>query len=41
MDWSKTDWNKEGDDPYLLLATQEVKTTWHPIENIAPAKAGY
>ncbi len=41
MDWSKTDWNKEGDDPYLILATQEVKTTWHPIENIAPAKSGY
>ena len=40
-DWSEKDWYKEGDDPYLLLETQEVKTTWHPIENIAGAKSGY
>lgn len=39
--WSEKDWNKEGEDPYLLLETQEVKTTWHPIENIAGAKSGY
>jgi acyl-CoA reductase-like NAD-dependent aldehyde dehydrogenase len=41
IDWSGKDWFKEGDDPYLLLATQEVKTTWHPIENIAGTKSGY
>lgn len=40
-DWSEKDWFKEGDDPYLLLELQEVKTTWHPIENIAGAKSGY
>lgn len=40
-DWSKKDWFKDGDDPYLILETQEVKTTWHPIENIAGAKSGY
>lgn len=40
-DWSQKDWFKDGDDPYLLLETQEVKTTWHPIENIAGAKSGY
>lgn len=40
-DWSQKDWFTEGDDPYLLLETQEVKTTWHPIENIAGAKSGY
>ena len=40
-DWNGKDWYKEGDDPYLLLETQEVKTTWHPIENIAGAKSGY
>lgn len=39
--WSGKDWFKEGEDPYLLLETQEVKTTWHPIENIAGAKSGY
>lgn len=40
-DWSKKDWYKDGDDPYLILESQEVKTTWHPIENIAGAKSGY
>jgi len=40
-DWSGKDWFKDGDDPYLLLETQEVKTTWHPIENIAGTKSGY
>ena len=39
--WSGKDWFKDGEDPYLLLETQEVKTTWHPIENIAGAKSGY
>lgn len=28
-------------DPYLLMDLQEIKTTWHPIENIGGAKAGY
>ncbi len=27
--------------PYLILENQEIKTTWHPIENIGSAKAGY
>jgi acyl-CoA reductase-like NAD-dependent aldehyde dehydrogenase len=27
--------------PYRLAETQEIKTTWHPIENIGGAKAGY
>ena len=27
--------------PYLIMDTQEIKTTWHPIENIGGAKAGY
>jgi acyl-CoA reductase-like NAD-dependent aldehyde dehydrogenase len=40
-DWSSKDWNQDGEDPYLLLETQEVKTTWHPIENITGAKSGY
>ncbi|MFC2176490.1 aldehyde dehydrogenase family protein [Bacteroidota bacterium] len=39
--WGNRDWYKDGEDPYLLLETQELKTTWHPIENIAGAKAGY
>ena len=28
-------------NPYLILDNQEIKTTWHPIENIGSAKAGY
>jgi acyl-CoA reductase-like NAD-dependent aldehyde dehydrogenase len=27
--------------PYLILDNQEIKTTWHPIENIGSAKTGY
>jgi len=27
--------------PYHIYETQEIKTTWHPIENIGSAKAGY
>lgn len=27
--------------PYFIMDTQEIKTTWHPIENIGAAKAGY
>lgn len=41
FDWSQRDWAKEGEDPYLILDTQELKTTWHPIESISGGKAGY
>jgi acyl-CoA reductase-like NAD-dependent aldehyde dehydrogenase len=41
FDWSQRDWIKEGEDPYLILDTQELKTTWHPIENISGGKTGY
>ncbi len=27
--------------PYRILDLQEIKTTWHPIENIAPSGAAY
>ena len=37
MDWS----SQEGESPYLILDLQEVKTTWHPVEQIAGAGAGY
>jgi len=36
------DWmNKENQNPYYIINGQEIKTTWHPIENIGAAKAGY
>jgi acyl-CoA reductase-like NAD-dependent aldehyde dehydrogenase len=39
--WKK-DWNKEeSQDPYLILDLQEIKTTWHPIENIGIGGAKY
>lgn len=41
IDWSSRDWTHQGEDPYLILDTQELKTTWHPIEHIGPAKTGY
>ncbi|RYY71785.1 MAG: aldehyde dehydrogenase family protein [Chitinophagaceae bacterium] len=40
--YSDTNWNlEESQSPYLIQNIQEVKTTWHPIENIGGAKAGY
>lgn len=33
--------NSEAENPYLILDAQEIKTTWHPIENIGGTKAGY
>lgn len=35
-------WNTdEAETPYFIMDTQEIKTTWHPIENIGGAKSGY
>lgn len=31
----------EGQSPYFIMDVQEIKTTWHPVENIAGAGAGY
>ncbi|MEO6950022.1 MAG: aldehyde dehydrogenase family protein [Ginsengibacter sp.] len=31
----------EGQSPYFIMDTQEIKTTWHPIENIGGAKGSY
>jgi acyl-CoA reductase-like NAD-dependent aldehyde dehydrogenase len=31
----------KGQSPYFILDTQEIKTTWHPVENIAGAGGGY
>jgi len=40
--WNKINWNSsEAETPYFITDLQEVKTTWHPIENIGGAKAGY
>ncbi len=33
--------SNEGQSPYFIMDTQEIKTTWHPIENIAGSGAGY
>lgn len=33
--------DEQAQGPYHILDTQEIKTTWHPIENIGSAKAGY
>jgi acyl-CoA reductase-like NAD-dependent aldehyde dehydrogenase len=38
----KIKWNTEqGQSPYFILDTQEIKTTWHPVENIAGSGGGY
>ncbi len=40
--YDKVKWNtNEGQSPYFIMDTQEIKTTWHPIENIAGSGAGY
>lgn len=36
-DWAKD----ENQNPYLILDLQEIKTTWHPIENIGVGGAKY
>lgn len=41
FNWNK-DWAKdENQNPYLILDLQEIKTTWHPIENIGIGGAKY
>lgn len=40
--YNKINWlTNNGQSPYFIMDTQEIKTTWHPIENIGGAKAGY
>ncbi|MEO5646980.1 MAG: aldehyde dehydrogenase family protein, partial [Chitinophagaceae bacterium] len=40
--YDKKEWTAEtGQSPYFIMDTQEIKTTWHPIENISGAKTGY
>jgi acyl-CoA reductase-like NAD-dependent aldehyde dehydrogenase len=39
--YNKINWETdEGQSPYAIMDTQEIKTTWHPIENIGGSKAG-
>jgi acyl-CoA reductase-like NAD-dependent aldehyde dehydrogenase len=36
------DWNKtQSQNPYFIFDTQEIKTTWHPIESIGVGGAKY
>jgi acyl-CoA reductase-like NAD-dependent aldehyde dehydrogenase len=40
--YDKVNWHsEEGQSPYFIMDTQEIKTTWHPVENIAGAGGGY
>ncbi|MBN8835753.1 MAG: aldehyde dehydrogenase family protein [Sphingobacteriia bacterium] len=41
--YDKVNWlnENESQSPYFIMDTQEIKTTWHPIENVAGGKAGY
>lgn len=39
--WDK-DWAKDdSQNPYLILDLQEIKTTWHPVENIGTSGSKY
>ena len=33
--------SEKGQSPYFIMAAQEIKTTWHPIENIGAGGGGY
>jgi len=38
----QNDWNKtESQNPYFIFDAQEIKTTWHPIENVGAGGAKY
>jgi acyl-CoA reductase-like NAD-dependent aldehyde dehydrogenase len=40
--YDKIKWTDDkAQSPYFIMDFQEIKTTWHPIENIGGAKAGY
>lgn len=40
--YDKVKWDSDSaQSPYFIIDLQEIKTTWHPIENIGGAKAGY
>ena len=40
--YDKVKWaDATGQSPYFIMDLQEIKTTWHPIENIGGSKAGY
>lgn len=41
--WNKKDWwnDKDVENPYLILDACEIKTTWHPIENIGASGGKY
>ena len=40
--YDQTEWfSEKGQSPYFIMDAQEIKTTWHPIENIAGAGGGY
>jgi acyl-CoA reductase-like NAD-dependent aldehyde dehydrogenase len=42
MLYDKVKWtSNEAQSPYFIMDMQEIKTTWHPVENIGGAKAGY
>jgi hypothetical protein len=41
FNWNK-DWkNDANQNPHLIMDLQEIKTTWHPIENIGISGAKY
>ncbi|MCC7051179.1 MAG: aldehyde dehydrogenase family protein [Bacteroidia bacterium] len=42
FDYGTYNWsNASAENPYLILNLQEIKTTWHPIENIGIGGAKY
>lgn len=42
LNYDTINWlTEKGQSPYFIMDLQEIKTTWHPVENIGGGKAGY
>lgn len=41
FDWNFNWLNTENQNPYLITSIQEIKTTWHPIDNSSAGSAKY
>lgn len=41
LHWEFDFWSEAGESPYLIQDFTELKTTWHPVENVGGASSSY
>lgn len=42
FNWNKPEWNElQAQSPYLIMDLQEIKTTWHPVQQITGSGISY